>query len=115
MGKKYINNIILSSPMSKENKEEDWTEVIPHQESHYITDFYPLEKHLVIEERIKGYTQLRVVETNSKRPSKDKDYIIKFLEPIFTVHVFPGYMAYNSTVFFLQVYLLCHSNKHLQL
>ncbi|KAJ9067018.1 hypothetical protein DSO57_1003724 [Entomophthora muscae] len=100
LGLKYINNIVLRSPISQESKEEVWTEVIPNDEKHYILDFYPFEKYAVLEERVGGYTQLRVIETYSETSPKDKGYLIKFDEPIFTVYALPAYIQYTSAELF---------------
>ncbi|KAJ9082843.1 hypothetical protein DSO57_1000828 [Entomophthora muscae] len=96
-GKKYINNILLRSPIQQESKENDWTKVVPYDEKHYIINFLPLEKYLVLEEHFGGYTQLRVIETKLETPHNDSGYLVEFPEPIFTVSGRPSYMQYNST------------------
>ncbi|KAJ9082831.1 hypothetical protein DSO57_1000816 [Entomophthora muscae] len=80
--------------------EKDWTKAVPYEESHYITGVYPLEKYIVLDERVGGFAQLRVIETSSGAPPKDNGYLIKFSEPSFTAHAEEKYMGYNSTELF---------------
>ncbi|KAJ9067010.1 hypothetical protein DSO57_1003716 [Entomophthora muscae] len=87
--RKYINNIIMRSPISQEK-------------SHYITGVYPLEKYIVLDERVGGFAQLRVIETSSGAPPKDNGYLIRFSEPSFTAHAEEKYMGYNSTELFFR-------------
>ncbi|KAJ9064263.1 hypothetical protein DSO57_1032343 [Entomophthora muscae] len=102
LDKKYINNILLRSPISQEGNEKDWTRVIPYEESHYITGVNPLENHLVLEERVGGYTQLRVIKTSSGAPLKSNGHLIKFPVPIFTISAKQSYMQYSSTELFFK-------------
>ncbi|KAJ9082834.1 hypothetical protein DSO57_1000819 [Entomophthora muscae] len=76
---------------------------IPYDETHFITNFYPLKSHILLEERIEGYTQLRVIDTNSTTSLKPNSHLVKFPEPIFTVRAFPSPMKYNSTEIFYEL------------
>ncbi|KAJ9082839.1 hypothetical protein DSO57_1000824 [Entomophthora muscae] len=96
LDKKYINNILLRSPIAQQSNEKDWTKVVPYEESHYITGVYLLEKYIVLDERVGGYTQLRVIETSPGAPPKDNGHLIKFPEPIFTVSAEQSYMHYKG-------------------
>ncbi len=73
---------LMSTPEDKTGK-ENWTEVIAHRDDVLLEGMEIFKDYLVLEERIKGITQLRV------RPWKGEEHYIDFGEDAF--------MAYTST------------------
>lgn len=75
---------LMTAPLLNTSK-ENWREVIPHREDVFLRDFTIFVDHLVLEERKKGLTQIRIIPWNSRA---DEHYL-DFGEPV--------YLAYVST------------------
>ncbi len=58
---------------------ENWKEVIPHREDVLLEGFLNFDRYMVIEERIKGNTNLRIIEMGG-----GKEHYIKFEEQVYT-------------------------------
>jgi len=51
---------LTSTPVSRTGREH-WEEVIPHRTDVFLGDFEIFRDHLVLEERARGLTQIRVI------------------------------------------------------
>jgi oligopeptidase B len=51
---------LMATPVEKTGR-ENWQEIIPHRADVYLGDFELFKDHLVLEERTRGLTQIRVV------------------------------------------------------
>jgi oligopeptidase B len=58
-----------------------WREIIPHREDVYLGDFELFKDHMVVEERARGLTQIRVL------PWLGADHYLEFDEPAYRAHV----------------------------
>ena len=58
-----------------------WKEIIPHREEVYLGDFELFKDHLVVEERARGLTQIRVL------PWTGAGHYLQFDEPAYRAHV----------------------------
>ncbi|MBN2347411.1 MAG: S9 family peptidase [Bacteroidales bacterium] len=56
----------------------NWKEVIPHRKEVYLQNFEMFSNYMVLEERIKGLTNLRVIDMHSK-----DEYYINFPEQVY--------------------------------
>lgn len=61
---------------------ENWTEVIPHRPEVLLEGFEMFKDYLVLEERIQGLSQIRIIETQTQ-----KDYCIPFSDETYTSHL----------------------------
>jgi oligopeptidase B len=55
-----------------------WQEIVPHREDVYLSDFDIFEQHLVLEERVRGLTQIRVIPW-----AGGLDHYLEFDEPAY--------------------------------
>ncbi len=69
---------LMKTPVNKTTK-ENWTDIIPHRDNVFLNRFEIFKDYLVIEERIKGLKQIRVMKWD-----RSKDYYIDFDEDVFT-------------------------------
>ena len=87
-----VNFRLMKTSVNNTSK-ENWTEVIPHRSSVLLEGFEIFKKYLAVEERVKGLTQLRIInwgdntehylnfgeETYSAYISTNKDYDTEIL------------------------------------
>jgi oligopeptidase B len=69
-----------------------WKEVIPHKDDVLIQDIEAFSNYLVVDERINGLSQFRVIDLKS-----DKSYHVDFGEPAYAVGMYANY-EFNSEV-----------------
>ncbi|WP_262493942.1 S9 family peptidase [Mariniphaga anaerophila] len=75
-----LNFKLVKAPVANPGQ-DNWQEVIPHRENVYFSDFEILKNYLVVSERDRGITRLRVM------PWKNGDeYYIDFDEDVYTVY-----------------------------
>jgi oligopeptidase B len=74
-------------------KKENWSEFIPHRKSTLVEGLLLFEKHLVLQEREKGLTQVQVIDKINK-----KSEYISFADSAYTVSPSTN-MEYNSSFF----------------
>jgi oligopeptidase B len=72
---------LMWTPVEKTGREH-WREVIPHRADVYLGDFELFKDHLVLEERSRGLTQIRVVPW-----AGDGDHYLEFDEPAYRANV----------------------------
>jgi oligopeptidase B len=75
------NFCLMETPVSKTSK-ENWTDVIPPQEDVLLEDFEVFKEFLVVEERIKGLPNLRIISWDKKN-----DHYIRFEEATYTAYI----------------------------
>lgn len=68
---------LMSTPLDRTAREH-WREIIPHRDDVYLGDFELFRDHLVLEERARGLTQLRIVPW-----SAEPDHYLAFDEPAY--------------------------------
>jgi oligopeptidase B len=68
---------LLSTPMEKPERKH-WQEIIPHRDDVYLGDFELFKDYLVLEERTRGLTQIRIVPW-----SGGEDHYLQFDEPAY--------------------------------
>ena len=71
-------NFRLMQTCEDATEKGNWTEVIPHQENVFFEGFLTFNKHLVLSERIKGITQLKVINQENK-----SEHYVPFSEETF--------------------------------
>jgi oligopeptidase B len=74
-------NFRMMETAVKNPHREHWREIIPHREDVYLGDFELFKDFLVVEERARGLTQIRV------RPWSGGDHYLEFDEPAYRAHV----------------------------
>jgi len=72
---------LMETPEGKTAK-ENWKEVIAHREDVFLESFMAFKEFLVIDERIKGISQLRIINQNS-----GDEHYIDFEEDAFTAWI----------------------------
>jgi oligopeptidase B len=72
---------LMWTPMDKPAREQ-WREIIPHREDVYVGDFELFQDHLVLEERARGLTQIRVIPW-----SGDAGHYLEFDEPAYRANL----------------------------
>ena len=72
---------LIATPVDRTGKEH-WKEIVPHREEVYLGDFDIFKEHLVIEERKRGLTQIRVVAWNGTA-----DHYLEFDEPAYRANL----------------------------
>jgi len=72
---------LMTTPVEKPER-ENWREVIPHRGEVYLGDFELFTDHLVIEERARGLTQIRVVPW-----SGGEEHYLQFDEPAYRANL----------------------------
>ncbi len=86
-----VNYKIMSAVEGKTKKEE-WEEVVAHRDEVLIQDIEVFEKYLVIDERLNGLTQFRVIDLNNA-----KSYHVDFGEPLYAAGFYNNH-DYRSVV-----------------
>ncbi|MEL7003665.1 MAG: S9 family peptidase [Bacteroidota bacterium] len=76
-----INFKLMETPENNTQK-ENWTEVIAHREDVFLESMEVFNNHLVLEERSKGLTHLRVIDQSSK-----EEHYLDFGEEAYTAYV----------------------------
>jgi oligopeptidase B len=72
---------LMSTPITRTSR-ENWQEIIPHREDVFLGDFEIFRDHLVLEERSRGLTQIRVVPW-----SGGEGYYLAFAEPAYRANL----------------------------
>ena len=72
---------LMSTPVATSGREH-WEEVIPHRTDVFLGDFEIFRDHLVLEERARGLTQLRVIPW-----SGGSGYYLEFAEPAYRANL----------------------------
>jgi oligopeptidase B len=72
---------LMRTPVDKTGREH-WEEVIPHRQDVFLGDFEIFRDHLVLEERARGLTQLRVIPW-----SGDESHYLEFAEPAYRANL----------------------------
>jgi len=82
---------LMSTPVDRPGKEH-WQEVIPHRENVFLGDFDIFKDHLVLEERERGLTQIRVMPW-----SGGDGHYLKFDEPAYRANLGTN-LEFDTTV-----------------
>jgi len=72
---------LMSTPVEQPEREH-WQEIIPHRSDVYLGDFELFKDHLVLEERARGLTQIRVIPW-----SGGAGYYLEFDEPAYRANL----------------------------
>ncbi len=72
---------LAATPMDQPGRDR-WEEIIPHRTNVYLGDFEIFRDHLVVEERKRGLTHIRVLSW-----SGEEAYDLEFDEPAYQAHV----------------------------
>jgi oligopeptidase B len=72
---------LVSTPIDQPGKEH-WQEIIPHRENVFLGDFDIFQDHLVLEERARGLTEIRVIPW-----SGGDGHYLEFDEPAYRANV----------------------------
>jgi oligopeptidase B len=72
---------LMAAPLEHTGR-ENWQEIVPHRQDVYLSDFDVFKDHLVLEERVRGLTQIRVLPW----ASGDGHYL-QFTEPAYRAHL----------------------------
>jgi oligopeptidase B len=72
---------LMSTPVNQTGKER-WEEIIPHRKDVFLGDFEIFRDHLVLEERARGLTRIRVIPW-----SGDDGYYLEFAEPAYRANL----------------------------
>jgi len=72
---------LMAAPLEHTGR-ENWQEIVPHREDVYLSDFDVFKDHLVLEERVRGLTQIRVLPW----ASGDGHYL-EFTEPAYRANL----------------------------
>ncbi len=85
---------LMQTPVDRTGKEH-WQEIIPHREAVFLGDFELFQDHLVLEERERGLTQLRVIPW-----SGDDGHFLRFDEPAYRVNLGINLELHTTTLRF---------------
>jgi oligopeptidase B len=72
---------LMSAPIDKTAREH-WREIIPHRDDIYLGDFELFRDHFVLEERVSGLTQIRIIPW-----SGEPGHYIEFDEPAYRANL----------------------------
>ena len=75
-------NFRLMETSVQATTKENWKEVIPHRTDVLLENFINFDKYMVIEERIKGNTNLRVINMENQ-----EEHYINFAEKVYTAWI----------------------------
>lgn len=75
-------NFRLMSTSLTQTAKEHWQEIVPHREHVYLSDFDIFQAHLVLEERSRGLTQIRVLPW-----AGGEGHYLEFAEPAYRAHL----------------------------
>ncbi|HWH76950.1 MAG TPA: S9 family peptidase [Candidatus Binatus sp.] len=74
------NSRLMETPLDRPGREH-WREIIPHRQNVYLGDFELFTEHLVVEERARGLTHIRVL------PWAGGGHYLHFEEPAYRAHI----------------------------
>lgn len=72
---------LMATPVAQPGREH-WREIIPHRDDVYLGDFDLFKDYLVLEERARGLTQIRVVPWSGSGA-----HYLEFAEPAYRAHL----------------------------
>ena len=72
---------LMAAPLEHTGR-ENWQEIVPHREDVYLSDFDVFKDHLVLEERVRGLTQIRVLPW-----ANGAGHYLEFTEPAYRAHL----------------------------
>jgi oligopeptidase B len=72
---------LMATPLDRTGK-ENWQEIVPHREDVYLGDFDVFKDYLVLEERARGLTQIRVIPW-----AGGAGHYLEFAEPAYRAHL----------------------------
>ena len=72
---------LMRTPLDKTGRQY-WEEIIPHRQEVFLADFEIFRNHLVLEERARGLTQIRILPW-----SDDEGYYLEFAEPAYRANL----------------------------
>jgi oligopeptidase B len=72
---------LMEAPLDRPGREH-WREIIPHREDIFLADFDLFRDHLVLEERARGLTQIRILPW-----SGEPDHYLEFDEPAYRANL----------------------------
>ena len=72
---------LMWTPLERTGKEH-WQEIVAHREDVYLSDFAVFKDHLVLEERARGLTQIRVMPWTG-----GDGHYLEFTEPAYRAHL----------------------------
>jgi oligopeptidase B len=72
---------LMETPLDQTGKEH-WREIIPHREDTLLEDFEIFKRHLVLEERRRGLTRIRVIPWGS-----GEEHYLEFDEPAYRANI----------------------------
>jgi oligopeptidase B len=75
----HARNFRLMETSIDTTSKENWKELIPHREDVLLEGFLNFDHYMVIEERIKGNTNIRIIDNKS-----GKEHYLNFGEQVFT-------------------------------
>jgi len=85
---------LMATPVAQPEREH-WREIIPHRADVYLGDFDLFKEYLVLEERARGLTQIRVVPW-----SGNGAHYLEFAEPAYRAHLGANMEIDSKTVRF---------------
>jgi oligopeptidase B len=85
---------LMDTPVDRPAREH-WREIIPHRDDVYLGDFELFRDHLVLEERARGLTQIRIIPW-----SGDADYYLEFDEAAYRANLNVNLQFDTSTLRF---------------
>jgi oligopeptidase B len=85
---------LMETPVEHPSREH-WREIIPHSDDVYLGDFELFRDHLVLEERARGLTQIRVIPW-----SGGHDHYLEFDEPAYRANLNVNLQFDTSTLRF---------------
>jgi oligopeptidase B len=72
---------LMAAPLDRTGK-ENWREIVAHRADVYLSDFDVFNDYLVLEERARGLTQIRVIPWPG-----GAGYYLEFSEPVYRAHL----------------------------
>jgi oligopeptidase B len=72
---------LMATPID-DTATEHWQEIVPHREDVYLSDFDVFKDHLVLEERERGLTQIRIMPWGGGNV-----HYLEFAEPAYRAHL----------------------------
>jgi oligopeptidase B len=85
---------LMWTPMDEPAREQ-WQEIIPHRDDVYVGDFELFQNHLVLEERARGLTQVRIIPW-----SGGAGHYLEFAEPAYRANLNVNLQFDTSTLRF---------------
>ncbi len=82
---------LMWTPLDRPEREH-WEEIVPHRGDVYLGDFELFRDHLVLEERARGLTQIRIVPWSGRG-----DHYLQFAEPAYRANLSVN-LQFDTTV-----------------